>query len=171
MCEDKFGIKESRMNTEQFNLLNSIKYINVSSWLMKILELFDVVQDSILCSCCVVFNSSLVKRQLKLMCFRIPSMQLPALQDDGPASDNYGRFSSRDRGGRGGRGSRGSRSWGGRSSDDDDDDGFRRGGRSYKTENSWSRNSRSSDDDWLIGNRRSNRPSSFGNKDRYSLFL
>ncbi|XXG78832.1 hypothetical protein AAC387_Pa09g0010 [Persea americana] len=69
--------------------------------------------------------------------------KLPALQDDGPASDNYGR-----------------------SSDDDDDDGFRRGGRSYKTENSWSRNSRSSDDDWLIGNRRSNRPSSFGNKDR-----
>ncbi|RWR94471.1 DEAD-box ATP-dependent RNA helicase 3, chloroplastic isoform X1 [Cinnamomum micranthum f. kanehirae] len=91
--------------------------------------------------------------------------KLPALQDDVPASDNYGRFSSRDRGSRGGRGSRGSRSWGGRSSDDDDD-GFRRGGRSYRTENSWSRNSRSSDDDWLIGNRRSNRPSSFGNRDR-----
>lgn len=93
--------------------------------------------------------------------------KLPSLQDDGPASDNYGKFSSRDRGSRGGtrdRGYKGSRGWGGR--DSDDDDGFRRGGRSYRTDNSFSRSSRSSNDDWLIGGRRSNRTSSFGGRDR-----
>ncbi|CAI0390636.1 unnamed protein product [Linum tenue] len=58
--------------------------------------------------------------------------KLPALQDDGPVGDNYGRFSSRDRFTRGG--SRGQRSFrppqrgGGR--DFDDDDFGRRGGRS-----------------------------------------
>ncbi|CAI0552070.1 unnamed protein product [Linum tenue] len=58
--------------------------------------------------------------------------KLPALQDDGPVGDNYGRFSSRDRSTRGG--SRGQRSFrppqrgGGR--DFDDDDFGRRGGRS-----------------------------------------
>eukprot|EP00262_Sarcandra_glabra_P010391 TRINITY_DN25659_c0_g1_i1.p1 TRINITY_DN25659_c0_g1~~TRINITY_DN25659_c0_g1_i1.p1 ORF type:complete len:760 (-),score=170.57 TRINITY_DN25659_c0_g1_i1:224-2503(-) len=93
--------------------------------------------------------------------------KLPALQDDGPPSDNYGRFSSRDQGFRGaarGRGGfRSSRGWGGRGSDDED--GFRRGGRSYKTDNR-SRNSRSSSDDWLINGRRSNQSSSFGSRDR-----
>ncbi|XP_077218105.1 DEAD box RNA helicase (RH3) [Tasmannia lanceolata] len=93
--------------------------------------------------------------------------KLPALQDDGPSSDNYGRFSSRERGSRGGMrergGFRGSRVWGGR--DSDSEDGFRRGGRSYKTDNSWSRSSRSGEDDWLISGRRSNKPS-FGGRDR-----
>ncbi|KAK4802477.1 hypothetical protein SAY86_000680 [Trapa natans] len=104
--------------------------------------------------------------------------KLPALQDDGPPSDFYGRFSSRDRGRNGSssgdrRGSRSSRGWGsGRYSDDDNDVdkfSFRRGGRGVgrgsgrgqRTENSWSRISRDSSDDWLIGGRRSSsRPSS-----------
>lgn len=81
--------------------------------------------------------------------------KLPPLQDDGPPSDYYGRFSSRDRFSRGAsksrRGSRASRGWG--SGRDSDEEG--RVGRS-----SWSRNSRSNDDDWLIGGRRSNRMSS-----------
>ncbi|KAJ4721835.1 DEAD-box ATP-dependent RNA helicase [Melia azedarach] len=89
--------------------------------------------------------------------------KLPALQDDGPPSDNYGRFSNRDRFSRGGlrdrRGSRAPRSWG-----SDDESGFRRGGRSFRTENNRSRFSKSSDDDWLIGGggggRRSSRSSS-----------
>ncbi|XP_058084022.1 DEAD-box ATP-dependent RNA helicase 3, chloroplastic [Magnolia sinica] len=92
--------------------------------------------------------------------------KLPPLQDDGPPSDYYGRFSSRERGPRGGardRGSRGSRSWGGR--DSDEEDGFRRGGRSYRTGNSWPRKS-SSEDDWLINGRRSNRSSPYGGRDR-----
>ncbi|KDP23314.1 hypothetical protein JCGZ_23147 [Jatropha curcas] len=79
--------------------------------------------------------------------------KLPSLQDDGPPSDYYGRFSSRDgppRGGRGGqRGSRASRGWGG-GRDSNDEDTFRRGGRSY---------SRNSGDDWLISGRRSSRSS------------
>ncbi|CAA7017200.1 unnamed protein product [Microthlaspi erraticum] len=91
--------------------------------------------------------------------------KLPPLQDDGPSSDNYGRFSSRDRMPRGGGGSRGSRSGGrggssrGRDSWGGDDNRASRssgGGGS-----SWSRgggSSRGSSDDWLIGggdNRRS----------------
>ncbi|KAI4304230.1 hypothetical protein MLD38_039772 [Melastoma candidum] len=90
--------------------------------------------------------------------------KLPALQDDGPASDFYGKFSGRDRSGgrrpssRGRGGSRFSRGRGGgrySDNDDDDDDLFKRGGRGYRTENSWSRSSRSSNDDWLIGGRKS----------------
>ncbi|KAB5529082.1 hypothetical protein DKX38_019163 [Salix brachista] len=90
--------------------------------------------------------------------------KLPALQDDGPPSDFYGRFSSRDRPARGGpRGQRGgfrsSHGWG--SGRDSDDEGmYRRGGRSNSNENSRSRMSRSSGDDWLVGGRRSSRPSS-----------
>lgn len=96
--------------------------------------------------------------------------KLPALQDDGPSSDNYGRFSSRDRfsrgggsrlsrggGSRDGRGFRSSRSWG-----SDDEDGFSssRGGRSFRSGNKrGSRFSTSSDDDWLIGGSRSSRSS------------
>ncbi|KAL4202295.1 hypothetical protein AMTRI_Chr02g262990 [Amborella trichopoda] len=96
--------------------------------------------------------------------------KLPPLQDDGPSGDNYGRFPSRDRGGRGGSrdrgGFRGSRNWG--RSDSDDEDQFRRGGRNFRGGSSQSRNSWRSndDDDWLIGNRRSNRSSSFGSRDR-----
>ncbi|CAM8897232.1 unnamed protein product [Rhodiola kirilowii] len=96
--------------------------------------------------------------------------KMPTLQDDGPPSDNYGRF-NRERGisrggmSRGGRSSSGG-SWGGSGRDDD-----RRGGRSFKSENSWSQNARSrssddwsssprmsSSDDWLIGGRSSSRP-------------
>ncbi|KAJ6380473.1 hypothetical protein OIU76_017023 [Salix suchowensis] len=90
--------------------------------------------------------------------------KLPALQDDGPPSDFYGRFSSRDRPARGGpRGQRGgfrsSHGWG--SGRDSDDGGmYRRGGRSNSNENSRSWMSRSSGDDWLVGGRRSSRPSS-----------
>ncbi|CAL9078987.1 RNA helicase [Musa troglodytarum] len=94
--------------------------------------------------------------------------KLPTLQDDGPSTDNYGRFSNRERGYRGGfsrdRNQRGVRSWGARGSDSDD--GFRRGGRVYRTDNSWSRSPRGSEDDWLIGGRRSSRSSSYGNRDR-----
>ena len=112
--------------------------------------------------------------------------KLPALQDDGPSSDNYGRFSNRDRFSRGGsrdndrfsrggsrdkdrfsrggsrdnRGFRASR--GGWSSDEEG--GYRRGGRSSRTENSWSKFSKSSGDDWLIGGRRSSSPPS---RDRF----
>ncbi|MQL95025.1 hypothetical protein Taro_027700 [Colocasia esculenta] len=94
--------------------------------------------------------------------------KLPALQDDSPPSDNYGRFSNRERGAQRGsreRSFRGSSrgGWGGRSSDDD---GSRRGGRSFRSDDSWSRNSRGGDDDWLISGRRSNRGSSFGSRER-----
>ncbi|KAI3951782.1 hypothetical protein MKW98_013840 [Papaver atlanticum] len=86
--------------------------------------------------------------------------KLPTLQDDGPPSDNYGRFSNRDRGSRGGsrergggfRSSRGGYGGGGRSSDDEG--GYpRRGGRSFRSDDNYSRSSRSSGggDDWLIG--------------------
>lgn len=105
--------------------------------------------------------------------------KLPALQDDGPASDFYGRFSSRDRGGdrggrggdRGGRGGdrggqrgtrgrggfRSSRSWGGGYSVNEDD-GFRSSQSNRRSNNSWSgsRGSRSTSDDWLIGGRKTN---------------
>lgn len=94
--------------------------------------------------------------------------KLPALQDDGPSYDNYGRFSNRDRGFRGGSrergGFRGSR---GRGGGRDFNDGYRRGGRSSRSENSWSQSSRSSGDDWLIGARRSNRSSSFRSRDSF----
>ncbi|XP_050224924.1 DEAD-box ATP-dependent RNA helicase 3, chloroplastic [Mercurialis annua] len=87
--------------------------------------------------------------------------KLPSLQDDGPPSDFYGRFSSRDRPGRGGggRGQRGGSrsSWGrgggGSRFSDDNEDSFRREGRSF---------SRNSSDDWLIGGGRSSRPSPRG---------
>ncbi|KAL0873141.1 hypothetical protein Bca101_022846 [Brassica carinata] len=85
--------------------------------------------------------------------------KLPPLQDDGPSSDNYGRFSSRDRMPRGGGGSRGSRFGGrggssrGRDSWGGDDD--RRSRSSGGEGSSWSRGggggSRGSSDDWLIG--------------------
>ncbi|KAK1280939.1 hypothetical protein QJS04_geneDACA004766 [Acorus gramineus] len=100
--------------------------------------------------------------------------KLPPLQDDSPSSDNYGRFSNRERGFRGGsreRGFRSSRNWGGSGSgrgSDRGDDGFRRGGRSFRSDNNWSRNSAESDDGWLIGGRKSNRSSPFGNRDRLS---
>ncbi|KAK6911741.1 GUCT protein [Dillenia turbinata] len=99
--------------------------------------------------------------------------KLPPLQDDGPARDNYGRFSNRERGLRGGFRDRrtnrsprgGSSSWG-FDDDGDYDDGFRQGRRSFKTGSSWSQNSRSSDSDRLIGSRSSSRSPSFGSRDR-----
>ncbi|KAA8536673.1 hypothetical protein F0562_029151 [Nyssa sinensis] len=99
--------------------------------------------------------------------------KLPALQDDGPASDYYGKFSNRDRGLRGGsrdrKGFRVSRGWGGGGRDiasDDDEGDFRRGGRGNGSDNSWARNSRSSGSDWLIGGKRSSRSPSFGSRER-----
>uniref|UniRef100_A0A0E0D910 RNA helicase n=1 Tax=Oryza meridionalis TaxID=40149 RepID=A0A0E0D910_9ORYZ len=84
--------------------------------------------------------------------------KLPALQDDGPATDSYGRFSNSDRGFRNRR-SRGGGSRGGRGGwDSDGEDRFRRGGRSFRSDNdSWS-------DDDFGGGRRSNRSSSFGSR-------
>uniref|UniRef100_A0A0E0KKZ7 RNA helicase n=1 Tax=Oryza punctata TaxID=4537 RepID=A0A0E0KKZ7_ORYPU len=84
--------------------------------------------------------------------------KLPALQDDGPATDSYGRFSNSDRGFRNRR-SRGGGSRGGRGGwDSDGEDRFRRGGRSFRSDNdSWS-------DDDFGGGRRSNRSSSFGGR-------
>lgn len=92
--------------------------------------------------------------------------KLPALQDDGPANDMYGRFSGRERGGGGRRGGGyggGSRDRGGfRSSGGgrggwgggDDNGGGWGGGRSggaRKPQNSWSRaGGGGSSDDWLI---------------------
>lgn len=116
--------------------------------------------------------------------------KLPALQDDGPPSDYYGRFSNTERsfrgssrdsfgsrggfsykdsfGSRGGfrdRSSRGgSKSMGGR--DYGTDDEFRRGGRSFRTGNSWSKSSRGSDDDLLISSSRSSSRPSFGSRER-----
>ncbi|KAG6724811.1 hypothetical protein I3842_02G000500 [Carya illinoinensis] len=85
--------------------------------------------------------------------------KLPALQDDGPPSDYYGRFSSRDRnngrGSRDRRSLRSSRGWGNGQNSDSDDGFFSSGNRSYRTDNSWSRFSKSSGDDWLIGGRQS----------------
>ncbi|CAI8615297.1 unnamed protein product [Vicia faba] len=84
--------------------------------------------------------------------------KLPPLQDDGPPSDFYGRFSDRERsnrrGSRDGSGFRSSRGRGGR----DDFGDSRRGGRSsFKSGNSWSKPERSVPDDWLIGGRQSSR--------------
>uniref|UniRef100_A0A2N9FQ49 RNA helicase n=1 Tax=Fagus sylvatica TaxID=28930 RepID=A0A2N9FQ49_FAGSY len=107
--------------------------------------------------------------------------KLPALQDDGPASDSYGKFSSRDRNNRRGSRDRGgyssgsrdrggfssgsrdrggfrtSRGWGSGRGSDSDDGLFKSSGRSFRTDNSWSRSPKSSGDDWLIGGRTSNR--------------
>ncbi|KAG6728893.1 hypothetical protein I3842_01G000200 [Carya illinoinensis] len=93
--------------------------------------------------------------------------KLPALQDDGPPSDYYGRFSGRDRNNRrGSRDRRGLRSSRGRDGgrDSESDDGlFRSGGQSYKTDNNWSRFSKGRGNDWLIGGRQSRtRDRSFG---------
>ncbi|KAJ0916191.1 putative RNA helicase transcription factor interactor and regulator CCHC(Zn) family [Helianthus annuus] len=99
--------------------------------------------------------------------------KLPVLEDDGPASDFYGRFSNerRSRGGRREGGSSGSRGgWGGNSrfsSGDEGDNNFRRGGRSGGRGggSSWSSGgSRSGGSDWLISDRR--RAPSSGNRDR-----
>lgn len=101
--------------------------------------------------------------------------KLPALQDDGPPGDYYGKFSNRDRGFRGGsRGQRGysnSRSWDRDSSGGGDRFGNRRGGRSNRSSSSWSSSPRDSPrdvaSDWLIGGGRSGRSSSFGNRDSF----
>ncbi|KAI3448406.1 hypothetical protein Pfo_005071 [Paulownia fortunei] len=94
--------------------------------------------------------------------------KLPPLQDDGPPSDYYGRFSNTERrsqrGSRDRRGSRSSQDW---LDNDDVEDGFRRGGRSSRSENKWSSNSRSSGSDWLIGDRRPSRSPSFGARDSF----
>ncbi|KVH93548.1 hypothetical protein Ccrd_004403 [Cynara cardunculus var. scolymus] len=90
--------------------------------------------------------------------------KLPLLQDDGPASDFYGRFSNRERSSRGAGsrrgGSSGSRGgWGGgsRYSSDDDGDSFKRAGRGGGGSggSSWSRGgARTGGSDWLIGTSR-----------------
>ncbi|KAL9141081.1 hypothetical protein ABFS82_14G079700 [Erythranthe guttata] len=93
--------------------------------------------------------------------------KLPPLQDDGPASDYYGRFSNNERrpqrGGGGGGGSRDSRGGGSRSWSDNG--GGSRGG---SRDNNWSKNSRSSGSgsDWLVSDRRSSRSPSGGSRDR-----
>ncbi|KAJ1425573.1 Zinc finger, CCHC-type [Sesbania bispinosa] len=86
--------------------------------------------------------------------------KLPPLQDDGPPSDYYGKFSDRDQSNRRQRGSRDrggfKTSWGrdrDQDSGDEFGDSYGRGGRSYRSGNSKSR------DDWLIGGRRSSRGS------------
>ncbi|KAI3694994.1 hypothetical protein L1987_77981 [Smallanthus sonchifolius] len=87
--------------------------------------------------------------------------KLPVLEDDGPASDFYGRFSNRERSPRGGRregGSSGSRGgWGGSSrfSSGDEGDNFRVGGRSG--------GSRGGGSSWSSGGSRS---TGSGNRDR-----
>ncbi|PRQ42569.1 putative RNA helicase transcription factor interactor and regulator CCHC(Zn) family [Rosa chinensis] len=98
--------------------------------------------------------------------------KLPSLQDDGPVSDNYGRFSARDRSsrrgsfssGRGGSGGRGgfrssSRGgWGGGRGSSDGDDDFRSSRGSFnRSSSSRPRMTRSMDDDWLIGGTRTGR--------------
>ncbi|CAA0833558.1 Unknown protein, partial [Striga hermonthica] len=91
---------------------------------------------------------------------------LPPLQDDGPPSDFYGRFSNTDRrgGSRDRRSSRSSRDW--LKNDDDEEGRFRRGGSGGRTDNKWSRNSRSSSGtDWLFGDdKRSSRSPSYGSR-------
>ncbi|XP_051177331.1 DEAD-box ATP-dependent RNA helicase 3, chloroplastic isoform X2 [Lolium perenne] len=92
--------------------------------------------------------------------------KLPALQDDGPATDSYGRFSNSDRGSRNRRGSRGGFGGAprGRGGWDSDGEGFRRGGRTSKPDNDiWS------DDDFSGGARRSSggRSSSSGGRSSY----
>ncbi|KAK4402062.1 DEAD-box ATP-dependent RNA helicase 3B, chloroplastic [Sesamum angolense] len=111
--------------------------------------------------------------------------KLPPLQDDGPPSDYYGRFSNSDRRSpRGSRDQRGPRDQRGGSRDrrgfkssrdwlDDivGEDNSRRGGHGGRTENRWSRNSRSSGSDWLIGDRQSSRSPSFGSRDSFPICL
>ncbi|KAK6159760.1 hypothetical protein DH2020_003141 [Rehmannia glutinosa] len=101
--------------------------------------------------------------------------KLPPLQDDGPPSDYYGRFSNSDRrsdrrpqrGSMDRGGFRSSRDW---SDDSGLESGFKRGGRSGRSENRWSGgSSRSSGSDWLIGDRRSSRSPSFGGNDSRSF--
>lgn len=101
--------------------------------------------------------------------------KLPPLQDDGPPSDYYGKFSNRERGSRGSfrdqRGSRSSRSWSSSRFSGDEDD-FRRGGlgsRSgsrFSDNDDFSRGSRGGRSDWLINDKRSSRSAPFGSKDR-----
>ncbi|KAL7119788.1 hypothetical protein ACP275_02G083500 [Erythranthe tilingii] len=95
--------------------------------------------------------------------------KLPTLQDDGPASDYYGRFSNNER--RPQRGSTDRRSsfkssGDGLDGNDDDEGGYKRGGgagRGRGGENRWSKNSRSSgSSDWLIGDRKTSRSPSYG---------
>ncbi|KAL9260317.1 DEAD-box ATP-dependent RNA helicase 3A, chloroplastic-like protein [Drosera capensis] len=103
--------------------------------------------------------------------------KLPALQDDGLSSDNYGRSFNRDnfsRGGYGarggfrdGRGSRPSERWGAGRGSDFNDDSFSRGGRSNRSNSSWSQGSRGGDDDGLFGEGRSGGRSG-GRSDRFS---
>ena len=92
--------------------------------------------------------------------------KLPALQDDGPANDYYGKFSDRERSNR--RGSRDQKSFktsrgygGNRGSNDDFGSSYGRGSKSFKSGNSRSRMGKSSDD-WLIGGRQSSRGGSYG---------
>uniref|UniRef100_K4A670 RNA helicase n=2 Tax=Setaria italica TaxID=4555 RepID=K4A670_SETIT len=94
--------------------------------------------------------------------------KLPALQDDGPPADSYGRFSndrgSKNRRSRGGGSARGRGGW-----DSEGEDRFRRGGRSFRSDNDSGRSFRSdndswSEDDWSGGGRKSNRSSSFGSR-------
>lgn len=130
---------------------------------------------------------SFTEHRFAIFAFCLLFLQLPALQDDGPASDNYGRFSNSDRRSDARRPQRGSMGRGGfRSSwgDNDDEGGYKRGGGrgGGRSENRWSKDSRSGGNDWLIGDRRSSRPSfggsrspsfggsrspSFAGKDRY----
>ncbi|WOG82717.1 hypothetical protein DCAR_0101885 [Daucus carota subsp. sativus] len=104
---------------------------------------------------------------------------LPALLDDGPVNDNYGRYSNR--GGMRGGGSRGGSGYGsprgrrgGRFSDGDDE---RRGGswgagRGGARGGGGSSRSRSSGIDWLISDRGSSPLRSYGKIDRYyHIFL
>ncbi|KAF5760109.1 putative RNA helicase transcription factor interactor and regulator CCHC(Zn) family [Helianthus annuus] len=88
--------------------------------------------------------------------------KLPALQDDGPAGDFYGRFSNKERSSRGGGSRRGGwgSSGGSRFSSNDEGDSFRRGGRSGGRGGSRS----GGGSDWLIGERRSSRSPSFGTR-------
>ncbi|XP_052194443.1 DEAD-box ATP-dependent RNA helicase 3, chloroplastic [Diospyros lotus] len=103
--------------------------------------------------------------------------KLPALQDDGPPSDHYGRFSNRDRGVRGGSREqkcfRNARSRGWKSDDEGKEFGYKRGGQSSRDSGEGKefgykrggQSSRDSGNDWLTGGRQS-RQSSFGNRDR-----
>ncbi|KAJ4766526.1 hypothetical protein LUZ62_076901 [Rhynchospora pubera] len=99
--------------------------------------------------------------------------KLPALQDDGPAMDTYGRFSGRDRGARFSKSSGSSSFWNGRRVRDPrgNDDQYNAGGNSFRTRgNEWSRPSRggrsgSGANDWS-GGRRSGRSFSPGGRDR-----
>ncbi|CAA7405742.1 unnamed protein product [Spirodela intermedia] len=101
--------------------------------------------------------------------------ELPALEDDGPRGDNYGKFSNREGGGRRGsrgRSSRGSGGWGG-SRGSGEEDSFRHGGRSFKSDDSWTwSSSKHGRDDRPVDGRRPNSGlGSSGSRDRYLLAL